>query len=88
MKVGYCSAALSYAVAEYTRETMPGAQFYDGKKINIPISDEAGYDLYERWALQGISSVMSAVANERYVVYCSVRSANTFKTKIAAQKAK
>ncbi|VDM96488.1 unnamed protein product, partial [Onchocerca ochengi] len=23
---------------QYTRETMPGAQYYDGKKLNIPIS--------------------------------------------------
>ncbi|VDM42597.1 unnamed protein product [Toxocara canis] len=57
--------SFAYAEMEYTRETMPGAQFYDGKKLKIPISDEAGYEMYERWALQGISSIMSAIANEK-----------------------
>ncbi|VDK27519.1 unnamed protein product [Gongylonema pulchrum] len=44
---------------------MPGAQYYDGKKLNIPISTEAGMELYERWIHQGISSVMSAIAKQR-----------------------
>ncbi|MCP9259759.1 hypothetical protein DINM_002961 [Dirofilaria immitis] len=38
---------------------MPGAQYYDGKKLNIPISKEAGIELFERWTHQGISSIMS-----------------------------
>uniref|UniRef100_A0A183DFJ9 PDEase domain-containing protein n=1 Tax=Gongylonema pulchrum TaxID=637853 RepID=A0A183DFJ9_9BILA len=33
--------------------------------LNIPISTEAGMQLYERWVHQGISSIMSAVANQR-----------------------
>ncbi|VDK45592.1 unnamed protein product [Gongylonema pulchrum] len=41
---------------------MPGAQYYDGKKLNIRISTEAGIELYERWVYQGISSIMSAIA--------------------------
>ena len=48
-----------------TRENMPGAKYYDGKKINIPISTEAGYDMYHRWAIQGISSLMSAIAQKQ-----------------------
>ncbi|VDN40768.1 unnamed protein product [Gongylonema pulchrum] len=51
---------------EFTRETMPGARFYDGKKLNIPVSTEAGLDLYERWIHQGLSGIMSAVARKRY----------------------
>ncbi|VDM13277.1 unnamed protein product, partial [Wuchereria bancrofti] len=37
---------------QYTRETMPGAQYYDGKKLNIPISKEAAVELIERWIHQ------------------------------------
>ncbi|KAM3718122.1 Serum response factor-binding protein [Dirofilaria immitis] len=49
---------------QYTRETMPGAQYYDGKKLNIPISKEAGIELFERWTHQGISSIMSCIATQ------------------------
>ncbi|VDK48969.1 unnamed protein product [Anisakis simplex] len=50
---------------KFTRDTMPGAQYYDGKKMNIPISNEAGKELLERWARQSISSIMSSIATER-----------------------
>ncbi|KAL3984789.1 Moulting cycle family protein [Acanthocheilonema viteae] len=49
---------------QYTRETMPGAQYYDGKKLNIPISKEAGIQLIERWIHQGISSIMACIATQ------------------------
>lgn len=49
----------------FTRENMPGAQYYDGKKLNIPITDEAAIELFERWMTQALSSVMSAVAYDR-----------------------
>ncbi|VIO97884.1 conserved hypothetical protein [Brugia malayi] len=50
---------------QYTRETMPGAQYYDGKKLNIPISKEAAVELIERWIHQGISSMMACIATQR-----------------------
>ncbi|KAL3984792.1 Moulting cycle family protein [Acanthocheilonema viteae] len=43
---------------------MPGAQYYDGKKLNIPISKEAGIQLIERWIHQGISSIMACIATQ------------------------
>ncbi|CAG9532091.1 unnamed protein product [Cercopithifilaria johnstoni] len=43
---------------------MPGAQYYDGKKLNIPISKEAGVELVERWINQGISSIMACIATQ------------------------
>ncbi|VDM95748.1 unnamed protein product [Onchocerca ochengi] len=49
---------------QYTRETMPGAQYYDGKKLNIPISKEAGIKLIERWIHQGISSIIACIATQ------------------------
>ncbi|KHN81401.1 hypothetical protein Tcan_05958 [Toxocara canis] len=49
----------------YTHESMPGAQYYDGKKINIPITHEAGAELLDRWVTQCISSIMSSIASER-----------------------
>uniref|UniRef100_A0A8R1TQJ9 Uncharacterized protein n=1 Tax=Onchocerca volvulus TaxID=6282 RepID=A0A8R1TQJ9_ONCVO len=49
---------------QYTRETMPGAQYYDGKKLNIPISKEAGIELFERWTHQAISSIMACIATQ------------------------
>ncbi|CAG9535779.1 unnamed protein product [Cercopithifilaria johnstoni] len=52
---------------QYTRETMPGAQYYDGKKLNIPISNEAGVELVERWLNQGISSIMACIATKQSV---------------------
>lgn len=52
---------------QYTRETMPGAQYYDGKKLNIPISREAGIQLFERWIHQGISSIMACIATQQSV---------------------
>ncbi|VDN23679.1 unnamed protein product, partial [Gongylonema pulchrum] len=63
-----CSGFLekpAFCAMEFTRETMPGARFYDGKKLNIPVSTEAGLDLYERWIHQGLSGIMSAVARKR-----------------------
>ncbi|VDM27464.1 unnamed protein product [Toxocara canis] len=50
---------------EYTRETMPGAQYYDGKKMVIPISKEAGQELFEHWTSQAISSLMTAIATKK-----------------------
>ncbi|KAK6108078.1 Moulting cycle family protein [Brugia pahangi] len=44
---------------------MPGAQYYDGKKLNIPISKEAAVELIERWIHQGISSMMACIATQR-----------------------
>lgn len=43
---------------------MPGAQFYDGKKLNIPISTEAGIELMDRWVYQEISSLMGCIATQ------------------------
>ncbi|EFO28068.1 hypothetical protein LOAG_00422 [Loa loa] len=54
---------------QYTRETMPGAQYYDGKKLNIPISKEAGIELIERWTHQGISSIMACIATQQSVFH-------------------
>ncbi|VDK29190.1 unnamed protein product [Gongylonema pulchrum] len=67
-KTSRCTSVLEGKIScdseKFTRETMPGAQYYDGKKLNIPISTEAGMELHERWAHQGISSVMSAIAKQ------------------------
>ncbi|VDM99001.1 unnamed protein product, partial [Thelazia callipaeda] len=49
---------------QFTRETMPGAQYYDGKMLKIPITEEAGIQLYKRWFMQGISSIMSSIASQ------------------------
>ncbi|VDK54880.1 unnamed protein product [Gongylonema pulchrum] len=49
----------------FKRARIPGAQYYDGKKLSIPVSTEAGIQLYERWVHQGISGIMSAVAKQR-----------------------
>ncbi|CAG9535778.1 unnamed protein product [Cercopithifilaria johnstoni] len=43
---------------------MPGAQYYDGRKLNIPISKKAGVELVERWINQGISSIMACIATK------------------------
>ncbi|VDK42503.1 unnamed protein product [Anisakis simplex] len=50
-------------------DTMPGAQYYDGKKLNIPISYKMGVDLIERWVMQSISSIMSSIASERLILF-------------------
>ncbi|OZC05100.1 hypothetical protein X798_07929 [Onchocerca flexuosa] len=49
---------------QYTRETMPGAQYLDDKKLNIPISKEAEIKLIERWTHQAISSIMASIATQ------------------------
>lgn len=41
---------------------MPGARYYDGKKLNISIPTQAGMELEERWITQGLSSIISAIA--------------------------
>lgn len=48
---------------------MPGAQYYDGKKLNIPISTEAGKEIYERWAFQSMSGLISSIANKRLLYF-------------------
>nr|CDP97156.1 Bm3750 [Brugia malayi] len=53
---------------------MPGAQYYDGKKLNIPISKEAAVELIERWIHQGISSMMACIATQRLVRSCHLYS--------------
>ncbi|KHN88983.1 hypothetical protein Tcan_12897 [Toxocara canis] len=46
---------------DYTREDMPLTQYYDGKKIVLPISDDAMWDMYKHWIHQGLSGLMSTV---------------------------
>ena len=48
-----------------TKNTMLGAKYYDGKKISIPISDDAHNDLIEHWVFQAYSSFLSAFATKR-----------------------
>uniref|UniRef100_A0A9J2Q0Z3 Uncharacterized protein n=2 Tax=Ascaris lumbricoides TaxID=6252 RepID=A0A9J2Q0Z3_ASCLU len=50
---------------QYTRETMPGAQYYDGKKMVIPISEEDTFELFEHWTSQAFSGLMAAVATKK-----------------------
>lgn len=53
------------AESSMTRETMPGAKYYDGKKISIPLSNKAHIDLIEHWMFQAYSSFLSAFASKR-----------------------
>ncbi|MFH4977602.1 hypothetical protein AB6A40_004311 [Gnathostoma spinigerum] len=52
-------------LAEINEKNQPGAKFYDGSKMKIPLSHEAGVDLIQGWVLQGVSSLMSGIANKR-----------------------
>lgn len=51
------------------KETMLGAKFYDGKKITLPISEEASQELYNRWLHQATGGIMSALANQHIEKY-------------------
>uniref|UniRef100_A0A0M3I8W2 DNA-directed RNA polymerase n=1 Tax=Ascaris lumbricoides TaxID=6252 RepID=A0A0M3I8W2_ASCLU len=46
---------------EYTRKNMPLSQYYDGKKIVLPVSDKATIDMYKHWIHQGLSGLMSSI---------------------------
>lgn len=48
---------------------MPGAKYYDGKKLNIPVSKESGIELYQRWTIQGLSSLISAIAQKELIYF-------------------
>ncbi|VDK65019.1 unnamed protein product [Anisakis simplex] len=55
-------------------KTMLGAQYYDGKKMVVPLSEEAAEDLFEHWTSQALSSFMAAIAAERYSFFPDSRS--------------
>ncbi|VDM25740.1 unnamed protein product [Toxocara canis] len=44
---------------------MPGAQYYDGSKLVIPITHEAGIALHDHWMQQGVSTLISAIAQQK-----------------------
>lgn len=46
-------------------KNMLGAQYYDGKKIVLPISEDASLDLLNHWVHQAAGGIMSAFATNR-----------------------
>uniref|UniRef100_A0A914ZF32 Uncharacterized protein n=1 Tax=Parascaris univalens TaxID=6257 RepID=A0A914ZF32_PARUN len=44
---------------------MPGAKYYDGKKMEIPISENDTFELFEHWTSQAFSGLMAAVATKK-----------------------
>lgn len=56
------------AGATFTKETMPGAKYYDGKKISLPMSGDAHIELIEHWMFQAYSSFLSAFATKKYSI--------------------
>ncbi|KHN83393.1 hypothetical protein Tcan_05449 [Toxocara canis] len=55
---------VSLCYSKLNRETTPGAQYYDGSKLVIPITHEAGIALHDRWIQQGVSTLISAIAQQ------------------------
>ncbi|VDK29042.1 unnamed protein product [Gongylonema pulchrum] len=47
------------------RSNMLGAQYYDGKKIVLPVSEDAMRDLLNHWLHQATGSFMSAFASNK-----------------------
>ncbi|VDK33142.1 unnamed protein product [Gongylonema pulchrum] len=47
------------------RNNMLGARYYDGKKIVLPVSEDAMRDLLNHWLHQATGSFMSAFANNK-----------------------
>lgn len=57
---------LKICCAEYTKENMPGAKYYDGKKISLPVNENATFLLYDYWINQAISAFLASFATEKY----------------------
>lgn len=53
-------------VEEMTRENMPGAKYYDGKKFVFPISDETMEEILDRWMQQAMSGLLSGVSIKKF----------------------
>ncbi|VDK48970.1 unnamed protein product [Anisakis simplex] len=76
--ITFCLLAEGVCELKYTRETMPGAEYYDGKKLNVPVSHKTGKAIVERWARQSISTILSSIANERLVFISQSEHLNEF----------
>lgn len=50
---------------EYSNKNMPLAQYYDGRKIVLPISDDSTLDMYKHWVHQGLSGLISSVGSAK-----------------------
>lgn len=65
MKILLLSVTLSVVVLEgekITRENMPAAKYYDGKKFVIPIAHKTMEDIRDRWLQQAMSGLITGVS--------------------------
>lgn len=51
-----------------TRENMPGAKYYDGKKIVLPISEKSMEEIFDRWMQQAMSGILTGFSIKKSIL--------------------